>query len=323
MAPTAISSAERSRYFHELAAMADAGVDHARAFKTLGQSRGRAARGFRQAANAVAHGRDLAEAGAAAGVFTALDARLVASASRSGTLVAAYHRLAEWHGAFAVRAARLKAQCVLPAFVFSLALFLVPLPGLASGQISLGDYVGNVLTLLIIAVVSVVLVLATLRHLERAPRSAFAVAISRVTLMLPLLGPNNRRRNVARFLDACSVYLEAGMPAAEAVREAVLGVRNQRIAAALRPVSKTLVAGRSVVEAFAISEVVGLDVLGALKAGESAGRLDDVMRRTSFTELQEAFAFDDQVAAWAPKLLYLIVLGWIARNVLGSGALAS
>lgn len=300
--------------------MADSGLDHARAFRTLAQSGGRGAEQFRPAVNKLAHGGDLAEVGRSVGVFTHLDALLVRAAHESGTLGAAYRRLAQGHDRSARRSARLKAQCLMPLLVLILGVVLAPLPGLMSGQLNLSAYFLNAVMSLMGLGLVIVLGLGMLRYLENTPRSALASVLSSVTLALPVLGANNRRRNVARFLDAFAMHLEAGLPADEAGVGACSSIRNQRIAEALAPVPEMLAQGHAVSDALVTSDVISLDVLGALQAGEAAGRLGESMQRIATTELEAAQAFDDELGVWCPRFLYVMVLAWLARNVLTSRA---
>lgn len=98
-------------------------------------------------------------------------------------------------------------------------------------------------------------------------------------LNLPVIGPLERARDAARYLDSLALALANGVPVLSAMRLARRGVRNQALAAALGPAEPAVRDGAS------LSQAIGawLPPLARrlLEAGEGAGALSAMAQRAA------------------------------------------
>ncbi|MBY0492255.1 MAG: type II secretion system F family protein [Gemmatimonadaceae bacterium] len=98
-------------------------------------------------------------------------------------------------------------------------------------------------------------------------------------LNLPVIGPLERARDAARYLDSLALALANGVPVLSAMRLARRGVRNQALAAALAPAEPAVRDGAS------LSQAIGacLPPLARrlLEAGEGAGALAAMAQRAA------------------------------------------
>ena len=73
-------------------------------------------------------GKPIAEAGFKAGLFNAVQQALIHAAESGGTLATVYTRLADHYATRAQRLRKIKTQCLFPALLLIISLFLQPLP---------------------------------------------------------------------------------------------------------------------------------------------------------------------------------------------------
>jgi general secretion pathway protein F/type IV pilus assembly protein PilC len=303
--------------FAQLGTLEDAGVSAEQAFRTLaGGGTGPLPQACRRVAGALANGREIAATGARHGLFEALDARVVAVAASAGSPARAYRRLARRYEDRARRNERIRARLMMPGLVLVLALLAAPLPALIGGAIGPGGYAARTAGVLLALLAGVAVLAAIARWLCRQP--AARRAVDKLSLRLPVFGGANERRAVWQLTDALGLLLGAGLAAAEAAPIALRSVSNSVVAEDLAPGLGRLADGGSLGDAFGASRYVGADVAGLVSTGESAGRLPEMLDRVAEQERARLDLFDEEVAAWAPRVLYLLVAGWIASSVAAS-----
>ena len=59
--------------------------------------------------------------------------------------------------------------------------------------------------------------------------------------------------------------------------------------------------------------------LALINTGEGSGTLPEMLFRFADAETQAITLFNEQVAEWAPRIVYALVAFWIARGILGGG----
>jgi len=302
-----LSLALRARVFAELALMEAAGFPAVRAFETL-RATPEAALSAACAAmiKALQRGLPLATAGQQAGLFSVLDAALVAAGSEGGQLESVYRRLAQRYLDLANHRRRVRSQLALPLAVMTLGIFISPLPALARDELSLTDYVLGGLWQLGLLGVALRLGLKLLEGLAN-PRPCWA-ALDFVLWRLPVLGGLIRQRNAARFLETLGLLLDAGLPALTAVKQG-LGVLGNTVARRqLGALEQGLQRGMIWREAMGRQAVLDGKVQQLLVAGEAAGRLPEMVLRAAAQLREENRRLDAALATWGPRVLCLGVL---------------
>ena len=309
----------KAETFAQLALMEGAGLSAAETFKTLARSTepgsqllgGRA----RRVANALARGQSVAPAARSANMFSEPDAVLVEAASESGSPKRAYERLARRYARRAAQMKRIRRQCMMPALVLGLGLLVAPLPGLVQGTFGFWTYLGRIGISALYTSLVVMAVIWVVRAVRAQRDTELSRALGHVTLALPLFGGTNGRRNVLGFADEFAALLEAGLSADRASAWALRAVRNPVVADDFRALPDQLARGESWSDAIAPCQYVPAQAHQLIRTGEAAGRLDATIRHFCTAEAAEIEAFDDQVAAWVPRVFYAFVLVFLGASM--------
>ena len=281
----------RAELYTQLAQMEIAGLPFDKAFSLLDVACPATAR-LAEAKKLTARGIDPAKAGEKSGLFTKLDARLIHAALSAGSPAAMYRRLADFYTQRAMQMSAMKSRLLMPLLVLLLALCIQPLPALIGGTISVGAYLWQILRPLI--------VLAALFYVARW-RWKFALDQSAKSLQptwllrLPLLGPLIVRRNLRDFFESLALMLEAGISMLEALPTAL---------ADLRCLTR---------------ENNGDRLIEFVTNGEASGTLPAMLMRHTSMETASINDSYTQLAEWAPRILYGLIMLWMAYGLLAGG----
>jgi general secretion pathway protein F len=268
-----------------------------------------------------ARGIDPATAGERSGLFTKFEARLVRAALSAGSPATMYRRLADFYTQRAMQLATIKSRLMMPAFVLLMALCIQPLPALVSGAIGPGGYV--------LAVLRPIVVLAVLffggrmwwGHLcRRAADSEFATMLLRV----PLFGPLAVRRSVRDFFESLALMLEAGISMLDALPAAleaveIGAVKHDFAQIAPRIENGAALAGALAGLAYLTRENHGQRLIEFVTAGEASGTLPEMVMRHTRMETEAINDLYLQLADWTPRLLYGLIMLWMAYGLLTGG----
>lgn len=314
MTPAALSSAERADLFRALARLQDAGLPADRAVVAMRDLLGAGhARRLKTMSELVAAGATLSEAGNRAGLLSRRDFGLMRLAERGGAQVAAASMLAD---AYAFRArlnSRLKSHMMLPLCVLLLALFLMPLPALAGGQIGAAEYVLRAFAPAILLLV----VAAVCRGLGRRTAATGVSAPSgRLLLMLPVVGPAVRLAGRLELLEGLRLLLAAGVPAREALGEALRCLSNPAARTDFGP-AQTRLEAQGVSAALNGAGALEGDEFAIVSTSEQAGRLEEGLERVAGGIRDRLRSRLELLSEWLPRGVYLLVVGVIAAGLLG------
>ena len=307
----------RAQMHAQLAALERAGVPPAQAVGMLdlpGAWKPATAR----AARALARGQSLADAGAAAGLFTPLEAGVLRAAIHAGSPAIAHERLGAAAALRAKLAKQVRARLLLPLFVLALALFLQPLPALVSGSLSGGGYLLHSVGTLMLLAACWALVGHLRQRAAAVPDSPARLAIEAVALQVPVFGPLWRRNEVQRGVESLALLLESGVSMFTALPLAAGTVRLRAVRAQFDQLLPSMQGGATL--ASAVSALDGIDhhaLSGMIATGEGSGQLPEMLSRWAGAEAQELEAQQAQLAAWLPRIAYVIVAAWMAQGLLG------
>ena len=260
-----------------------------------------------------ARGIDPAKAGEQSGLFTRFEARLIRAALNAGSPASTYQRLAEYYSKRAMQWAAMKSRLALPALVLVVALFVQPLPALVSGSLGVTGYTWQVLwpVLLIGAIV------AALRWLGmQGSESSGKSFYQRV----PLYGPVFVRTNLRDFFESLALMLEAGLPMLEALPAALETVSDGDIRRELTRVRQRVEQKATFSAALeGVSYLRESRVLAFAHTGEESGKLPEMLMRHAAMESEAIAAFYEQLAAWLPRIVYMLVAIKIVVGIFSSG----
>ncbi len=302
----------RADLFAQLAQMETAGLPFDRAFAVLNlpspvQSRLEAMRGM------LAKGIEFALAGEKSGLFTKLESRLIRAAMNAGSPANMYRRLADFYTDRALQLSTMKSRLMLPAFMFLAALFLAPIPALVGGTLSLAGYAWKVVSPLLL----VAAVIYGFQELARGdPRSTGKSLYQ----SLPLYGPIFVRRNLRDFFESLALMLEAGVSMLDALPAALDTVEDGDMRRELSKIRPRIQAGAPLAGALrGISYIKDERVIQFTQTGEASGTLPEMLMRHTRLETEAINSFLEQLAMWAPRVVYGIVVLWMAYGLLTGG----
>ena len=92
-----------------------------------------------------------------------------------------------------------------------------------------------------------------------------------------------------------------------------------KLADDLASLPRQLSRGESLSDAIAPSRYLSAQAYHLMHSGEAAGRLAEAIRGFCAAEAAEIEAFDDQVAAWIPRIVYVAVLVFLGGSMVSSG----
>ncbi|MEM1436707.1 MAG: type II secretion system F family protein, partial [Pseudomonadota bacterium] len=290
-------------FFNGLATLLRAGVDLSESFRILAAEAEEPAfaRVLEEIRLNVESGVGIAEAmGVQTGVFDDEICNLINAGEQAGKLVEACQDISvhlEWLDQLAgdVQQATLypaMVTCAVMGLVFIMFSFVVPqfsgifdsldleLPALTVGVITLGEFCSQYWWLLLL------LLAAAVAALKILPGSspAFALALDRAKLKLPLFGPVIAMLVQSRFCHNMALLLKAGVPIVDALQLVHGVVSNRVMADAVAAARQAVTDGRRMSEALAESDLLSPMVLRMVVIGEETGTLD-----TSLEVVSERF----------------------------------
>ncbi|MFT5129859.1 MAG: type II secretory pathway component PulF [Rhodothermales bacterium] len=311
-----LSLEHRARFFGDLAAMLNAGLDVGSALGALSQPDDKdVAMVVMRLKKMTAQGRNLTESLGRIGGFAPHELEILRAGEMSGGLGPTLRRLAASTEHQARLNARMKTRFLMPVAVLMLAVFVAPLPALVSGDLTTGDYFLMTAGRLVMLAVGLYAIFVAVRWMRN--KAGTGHVLDRIELAIPLLGAVQQRRATTGFLDTLELAYEAGLGLPDAVRMAQNSVRNRMVAASFDGAAERLASGQALGSVLEDSQYLSRDIVGLIKTGEVSGRIGDVLFRT--VSLQQATLEDEdkQIGEWIPRLFYFVVAAWMISNLLG------
>jgi general secretion pathway protein F len=317
---SSLSYALRADLFTHLAAMEKAGLPADKSFASLKLPAPASAR-VEAARKLLARGKDIATAGLQSGLFNELEVHVVCAATSAGSPAPTYKRLAETYIQKARQSKTIKSRMTLPLAIFALSLFLQPLPAFITGSMTPVAYLWSCLRPILFLAAGYASFKAFIAWLNNsAPAEIRHVLENRLTT-IPMFGAMHVRRNARDFFESLALMLEAGIAMFDALPKACKTISNQQIQSEFAGILPKMKQGATLAEA-----LVGMNYLGnghaieMIKTGESSGTLPEMLWRYSTMETEAVRHFQQQVADWIPRIVYGVVMLWMAYSILTSGA---
>lgn len=143
------------------------------------------------------------------------------------------------------------------------------------------------------------------------------LAIDRIKLKLPLLGPVLHRFSLSEFCRSLSTLLAGGMPLVPSMEISIAAISNRFVRSRVEPTVQKVREGRSLHEALESSGVVSDLAIDMVKVGEATGSLDVMLSNVSDF-------FDEEVEVRMQRILsmleplMLVLMGGIVALILVS-----
>ncbi len=312
----------RAELFSQLASMETAGLPPDKALALLRATSPAQAR-IEAMRKLLARGGEIAIAGEKSGLFTRLEAKLIHVATSAGSPARTYRRLADYYTQRALQTATMKSRLALPFFVLVAALFIQPLPGLVGGTLSFAGYLLQILRPLVLLGILVYVFLQLphwLRKRSAQPSNNTSTSFDALLLHIPLFGAMNVRRNVRDFFESLALMLEAGMSMLEALPNALDTIENTAIKHEFADIQPRIEQGATLAQAISrLSYLGNSQVVAFVETGEASGTLPEMLARHAAMETSAINSFQQQVADWAPRVIYGLIMLWMAYGLLTGG----
>jgi general secretion pathway protein F len=306
----------RADLYAQLAQMEIAGLPFDRAFAVLNlpaplQTRLDAMKKL------LGRGVEFALAGEKSGLFSKLESRLIRAAMNAGSPANMYRRLADFATDRAMQISTMKSRLMLPAFMFVAALFIQPIPALVGGSLSGIGYLWQVLKPILLVATAIYAFRFLLNRDQQSKGKSLYQS-------LPLYGPIFVRRNLRDFFESLALMLEAGVSMLDALPTALDTVEDGDIRRTLAKIRPQIEKGGSLADALrGIEYIEDERVIQFVQTGEASGTLPEMLMRHTKIETESINSFLEQLAMWAPRVVYGMVVLWMAYGLITGGGFMS
>jgi len=307
--------ARRAALYEQLASLIGAGVP---LLQSLAQLRrhppgGGWAEPLRRVQRELEAGATFAEAVRRAGGWAnAFEVALLDAGERSGRLEQAFRLLGRYYAERSRLAREWAGALAYPLLLLHAAVFLFPFAQffLSGDWRAYATATGGVL-LPIYALALALLYAGQGRHSER-----WRLLVERLLNPVPWLGPGRRDLALARLAAALEALLSAGVTVHEAWELAARASGSPQLTHAVAAWKPLLAAGQTPAEALQRSAVFPELFASQYAVGEASGKLDETLDRLHGYYAEEGARKLRALAQWAPRAIYLLVVGLIAWKVI-------
>jgi type IV pilus assembly protein PilC len=310
---------QRAEFYHQLAQLTSAGIGLLPALEQL--KRNPPGSSYREPIqrllNELAQGRTFtASLQQLDGWLPEFDIALIDAGERSGRLDACFRLLADYYN----DQARIRKQMITPLLYpvglvhFAALVFIVVLP-FAKSQFNASIpllLVKAVLALAPFYLATAFVIYAThSRHGEKW-RALIESSVRRI----PILGTARHYLGIARFAAALEALISAGVNIVQAFDLAGNASGSLAVRRAVADMKPEVAAGKTPAEAMRKRSVFPDLFTNLYASGEVSGKLDETLKRLYAHYQEEGTHKLQMFAQWLPRLIYMLVAGMVAYNVI-------
>jgi type II secretory pathway component PulF len=311
--------AHRSEFYHQLASLISAGVGLLSALETLFNSP--PARSYRAPLSTLIEqlrgGASLAEASTTLPRtwFPLFDRALIEAGENSGRLDVCFRYLTEYYQERARLARQVLSDLAYPAFVLHMAVLIFP-TGLLTRLVWQGEIVPFVLAKVAIFGPLYVSVVAFLYWGQSGRGERWRSALELVLRRVPVVGIARANLALARLSVALESLLNAGVSIIQAWELAAAASGSPALQRTVLAWRSDVLNGQTPAEAVRASHAFPELFTNLYSTGEISGQLDDTLRRLYQYYQEEAQRQFRLLAEWLPRLIYLVVVFFIAYQII-------
>lgn len=261
-------------------------------------------------------GKSIAEAFAAdQPEISDLERGIIGAGERGGRLGPAFQHLADYFGMLATARRDFRQSMVYPLVLLHLGVFVAVVPSaLMSGERDFAAILRDfIIALLALYALGAVVVFVVRRILKAAPENA---AIDRLLHRIPVVGRARRAMAMARFTKVYHIGLLAGLSMRETVETASVASQSGILREAGRGLMDALKEGGALGPEFVKSGAFPPAFARSYATAEESGGLDKDLARWAKVFHEDAARGAKAVSVVMPKLLYVLVVGFVLWKVL-------
>lgn len=242
------------------------------------------------------------------------DIALLRAGEKSGQLDKCFKLLAEYYLDRAQISRRVIAELAYPVFLLHFAVFTLAAPRFFRGG-NLTSYIADTLGVLVpIYILVLVIVYASqAKHGEK-----WRTIIERIMLVIPAVGTTRRELALARLTAALEALINAGYPIYESWQLAAAASGSpvlKRVVAGWKPKFE---AGQTPAELLQTCGQFPELFVNLYSSGEISGKLDETLRQLHKIFQEEGTRKLHLLAHWIPRLIYIFIVLWIAKQIVDS-----
>lgn len=312
-------SAEKARLYHDFGTLLRSGFHLDRAVDLLlGQNPSSARRtwltGLRQG---LEQKLSITEALSRLGAdnVSPLELGLIQAGEKGGRLEESCDHLAEYFELRQKSLSKAMGALIYPLLLAHLGALMPDLTRVMDGEGLAGAFAGAPWRILGLWAVLGIGFLVAVSWLKAASRSETA---DRVLSGFPLVGGTRRHWALARFAQVMRTGLMASLRMSEALELAGGASQSAVLRASAARAARLVEQGTSMAVALRTAGGFPTTFVNAVEMAEQAGTLDLEMGRWMTAEMELAARSQDRLAEWLPRVVYVIVLLWIASRIISS-----
>ena len=296
---------KRAAFYHNLAVMLEAGLPILRSLDTVTTGvEGYLKKVFADVRKSVSQGESISEAMAKhKKAFDKLDVLLVHAAEKSGNLPECFRSLTSWYE-FKNRLHRtIKAGLILPILILNIAAFIVPLPSMVMGNLTLGEYFLRVFTVL----ASFYMFFFTFFVIYKLMRSNRLLnkILDTILLRIPVLGHALLQLSICRFCRSFNMLYKAGVPITESLTQATELTGNTVVSGLFRGGAINAAQGNAAWDGF--SKRLPPEYINLWQIGEETGELEKTVDKIAEIAGDYAYLLLSHCARWFPIIIYALI----------------
>ncbi|HEX8372395.1 MAG TPA: type II secretion system F family protein [Chthoniobacterales bacterium] len=313
-----LSLSERSRFYDELGKLLTAGFPFLRSIETMLSARPRSTtrRILKKFQSYALDDANITESFSAYGMpFSEMEVALISACERSGQMQRGCDFLSRYYAQLDAVRGQIIRKALYPFFMLHFGIVLLSVPRFFQGGSppeiladiawQLGSFYFVSFGLLILS------------------RMIIKLAVHSTTLdgllgMLPLFGGIRRSLALSRFCTTYQMQLDAGVNVMDSLDTAARASASARIARGIRRTLPQIRAGEAVGPELAKLDVLPSELVRSLVIGEQTGSLDTELLRSASEYEAKALRGIEAVGDWMPKIIYLIIVGFLAWNIISA-----
>jgi type II secretory pathway component PulF len=310
---------QRAEFYHQLAQLTSAGIGLLPALEQLKRNPpGNSFRGpIQRLLDELTQGRTFAASlQHLDGWLPEFDISLIDAGERSGRLDACFRLLADYYNDQSRIRKQMITQLLYPIGLvhFAALVFIVVLP-FAKSQFS-----ASILLLLVKAVLALApfyLATAFVIHATHSRHGEkWRALIESIVRRIPILGTARHYLAIARFAAALEALISAGVNIIQAFDLAGNASGSLAVRHAVAAMKPAVTAGKTPAEAIRAYPVFPDLFANLYSSGEVSGKLDETLKRLYAHYQEEGTHKLQMFAQWLPRLIYFLVAGMVAYNVI-------
>lgn len=312
-----MSPAQKHLFHTEMAKLLEAGFGIRQAIGVMLDTKPPAGQAgiLRRTDEGLAEGKSIAESFGADGRVTDLERSIVRAGEGGGRLAQGFRHLADYFELLAKARDEALRAMIYPMVMLHLGVFLAVVPGGLMTEKSAGEIMVSGLVALAILYGGMFVAWLAVSALMRA--AVTNAGVDRLLNAIPVIGKARRSMAMARFTKVYHTGVLAGLSMKETVGNSLEASQSGMIRGGGRALLAKAEEGGALGPVFISSGVFPAAFARSYATAEEAGGLDKDLERWTKVYQEEAARGMKAVAVAVPKVLYGLILAFVAWKIIG------